>query len=774
MSKRVVVGEAEYLSPVDYNRFGQFPQDAIDDVVSDAIGFPAHWAAFTVARRSAQEVDVSPGRFFEGRAVYAADATQTLNLTLYLPVAASDERWVALILRGETGSIQEERAFETSQDPETNELVSIPTPVIANRIVRIVVQQGLASPAPAVQPAIAETDACIAYVRLTTQGVQDIQPGDRWRVKSLYEVENRVQSMELSFVQVVVRTEVLETGMANANAAIDELRRTQIRPEIFRQVRRDVAALRIKGDVPEGARSDWYDPALVLDRWDPIHSSWLARIDEGIQMPFAAARQARLELQNEDDPRISFRQRRMVPSWKKAKRIFNEGGVATRLISQQTHIEINAVKRSVSRTKTVYGPTVNICENAAEWSRYSSDLEAGKTFSRNGETFVVIGQVADNGNTAQGYVPGHRIYAVRTVKKIKSTDTYWDYQPTELGLNGSVYGQTFLVDQPLIAPSIELEFANLGTDGAVYVLFCETGPTGAPKIADVISEAKLEFAELKLGWNEFRSDLTYFEPGKRYAWYVVTTGNHQIKGSTGNQFASGTSFRFSDGAWAQGDLDFDFNFRLNGCRFDNTRTVVNFKPMSLADGMTQFSLLYPNWEPEGTAIAVEFQPVFGGEDMPWSPLAPTGVNLDDNPLVGLPSLVNLRVTMLATPDLAPMIELSADAVYEAARVRNEFRAVSRRIVLGLTTTTIQTLTVLDDFDPAVHAFTPRIMVNDGPALIAPDVSTTTVDPDRPTRRTVVSTYTVPAGTGVVRNVPGGATTNIANVFFVQNTSLFAL
>ena len=120
------------------------------------------------------------------------------------------------------------------------------------------------------------------------------------------------------------------------------------------------------------------------------------------------------------------------------------------------------------------------------------------------------------------------------------------------------------------------------------------------------------------------------------------------------------------------------------------------------------------------------------------------------------------------------IELSDVAVYQASRVRNEFRAPSVSLNLGLTTGTIQTLTVLDDFDPEVHVFNPRILAGSSMSLTAPDISTVTVDPDRPSRRSILSTYTVPAGTSVVRSVPTGTTSNIVNVFFIQNTALFAL
>lgn len=774
MSKRAIVGDAQYLEDADYERFTRFPQAALDDVVGDMIGYPAHWSGFTVARKSAQEIVVSPGRYFEGRVVYASEAAQTINLTQYFPIAASDEKWIALIARGILREEREERAFQSGRDPETDEEIVAETPVIEHRSVNVVPQQGVATPAPSLLPEIAATDACIAFVRVTTTGVQDILPGEGWRGKSLFEVEGRTTRLELLFEAISVRTEVLETGMMNVNAAIDQIRAGMIRPEIFREVRRDVAAIARQIQVPEGARSAFYDPALVLDKWalpkgegKPGHPSWRARIDEGIQFPFEQIKEARLEVPNEDSPLIHIAGRRMVPAWSKVKRIANEGGRTSKLISQQTHTQIDMVKREVSRSRIVYGPTVNVCENSAEWSRYSPLAHDNATYTKGNEQFEVkllYDQTAQHG-------AGHNIYAVRTKKRKTYTQVYWDRVVTIIGLDGSVYGQTFLVDQPLIAPSIELEFAKIGADGAVHVYFCETDDTGAPIIADIIAEAKLDYAQLKLGWNEFLCDLTYFAPGKRYAWFAVTNGDHQIYGTNANSFSSGTSFRYTDGAWAQGDLEYDFNFRLNGCRFINSRTVVNFKAMDLPGGMTQFSLLYPNWEPEGTLASWEIQPVFGNqEDSPWSRLDPT---LDDNPLNGLPAQVNLRCTLVATPDLAPMIELGADSVYTAARVRDEFLAVTERINFGLTTTTVEMIAVVDDFDPEAHVFEPGIMVGDGPAIIEPDVVTETIDEDKPSRRSYLCIFTVPAGTSVVRGALAGATDNIVNVFFGQNVAIFA-
>jgi hypothetical protein len=354
------------------------------------------------------------------------------------------------------------------------------------------------------------------------------------------------------------------------------------------------------------------------------------------------------------------------------------------------------------------------------------------------------------------------------VKKVDWTDTYWDYVTTPIGVNGSVFGQTFLVAQPTILTSIELDISRVGSDGDIHLFVCETDPTGAPLVEKVLGNTKLLRSELRLGVNKFQFQPTYLTPGRRYGWFAVTVGNHQLRGTVGNAFGGGTSFRITDGVWAQGDLEFDFNFRLNGARFANTRTVLDFRHVSLENGMTELRLLYANWQPDGTAIEWEIRT---SDSLPWSRLDASV----ENPLNGMPSTVQLRCTLLATPELAPMIVLDAFAVSRTARVAPEMRAVSKPINFGLTTTTVQTLTTIDDFDPAVQTFSPRIIVGAASqTLIAPDVSTTRVDPDKPGRREILSVYTVPAGTSVVRNAPGLATSNVVLTSFIQNTALFAL
>ncbi|WP_262027572.1 hypothetical protein [Microvirga sp. Mcv34] len=759
--KTKLFAEAEIAQPADFDDIGAYARQGVDDVVGGAIGYPSHWSGYTVEKVDAATVRVSPGVLFDDEIVYSSDAATVVSLQVHIPAITDNRRWIGLVVQGQEATRSQNRQVET--DSETGETVNIAVPKVEDRFVNIILAPGAVElSTDPTKPEIPADNSCIAFVLLGNTGIVEIVPGEAWRAKTLYEVEGRVTALEVSLAGAFVRVATLETDLSNLAAHVNSL--VIPRPEIVREMRRDIAAMRRQLQVPEGARSDWYDPALVMDQWDSNHSAWLARIKEGIQFPFASYKEGRLELVNEDNPLVRFSGRRMLPAYSEVKRIFNEGSGETRNISQLTHTVITAIQKSVPRSRISFGPTINICENAAEWSRYAPALHAQSSFQKDGELWVSDGIVANF-----DFVD-HRVFAVRQVKVETYYDYYWEYQPQQIGVNGSVFGQTFNNANPMIATSIELDFSVVAPDGEVHLFVCEVDETGVPLYDSVLATSVLTPAQLKLNWNKFPIPPTYFQPGKRFAWFTVTTGNHQLRGTGNNNFSGGTSFLSTDGAWSQGDLKFDFNFRINAARFANSRSVIDFRPMTLENGMTQFSLLYPNWTPEGTALEWEIRPQGAAE---WSKLKPADT-LGGNPLVGLPPHVEIRAVILATPDLAPMIELSANAVYQAGRIRNTWRAVSKRIEFGLSTTQVQTVDVLDDFDPAVHTYEPRIMVADGPALISPTTSTTTIDKDKPSRRTILSTFTVPAGTTAARWAGGGSTSNVVNNYFAQNAALFAL
>ena len=767
MSKRRNFEQAEILGPADLDDMGFFAQGAGDNLAGDAIGYPFHWAGFTVAIRSVQELRISAGRFFEGRVVYAKGEESVVNLQSYIPRVATDERWVAILARGDVKTIEADRTFRSGTDPETSVIVTKKSPSLIDRTIEFVVQQAQNAPPPALRPVVAATDCCVAYVRLTSSGIQAIEPGEAFRVKSLFEVEGRVTDLELDLTTLRLRTEAIETNLANVNEKIT----TIPRPELIRNLMRDAATMRRLLNLPREARQYWYDPGLVPDQWggpkagSTGDADWLARVREGIRFPWEASKQGLLRPKNEDDQRIRLKGRKMMPTYTEAVRIQNLGADGSRNISQLQHTITTAVQRSVSRSSVSYGPTVQQCENVAEWANLV-DRQAGETFSKGNETFEVVGLADHYNNTVPELTELHAVYNIREVQTRSWTETYWDYVTETIGVNGSVYGQTFLVAQPMVVTAINLFCTRKGTDGDIHLFLCETTDGAAPRFDKVLASTTLKYEDIVLGKNRFELPLAFLEPGRRFAWYTVTTGNHALATTGNNKFQGGTLFYGTDGGFAQGDLLDDFAFEVVAAHFINVRTVVDFNAMTLDGGMTQFDLLYSSWAPAGTGLEWEIMP---SNSDTWFPLKIYGA---DNPLVGLPISCELRLVMIATPDLGPMIEIDNVASWTTSRPRSEMHAVSDPIPFGVSTSKIQTDVVVDAFDGDVNAAVPKLKV--GGATLTADVITMTPDPDKPTRRRYLATFTLGAPVTTAKLRFDMTTSNKVKIPFIQNAAVYAL
>ncbi|MFG1206999.1 hypothetical protein [Xanthobacter flavus] len=749
MTKIVRWSEAEIAEPADYDRVGAFAREGDEALAGAALGYPHHWSGFTISHDSAVELTINRGNLFVGTVEYAADDPIFLNLQIHLPLVTGDRRWIALLLRGASEVVSEQRMIET--DAETHDTVSQAVPKVDRRFVEIVVQQGLPSPTP-LKPTVAADQCCLAFVELATTGIVGVEMDNASRVKGLYEVEGRLAQIEGDVANTIRRTTTLETDVANIAARLGDIPR----PEIMRQIKRDLAILRRNSSVPDDAVAYWFDPCLTADEWDTTHGSWLARVHEGMRFGWAAERDAQLALLDPASTAIRLSGSLLMPAWTEAMRIEVEGDGGSVNISQLAHTVTTAIQRQIARTSIEYGKTVKFTDMLAWWHR---DKVVGETFTRRGEEWGVV--------AVKGDVPGFRILTIGKVIRHEWLETYWDYETENVGLNGSTYAQTWLNSQPLILTSIELDFVRVGSTGDVHLLVCECSESGAPDPAKVIVTATLSPGDISTGWTKFSLRPSLLESGKRYAWMTVTTGNHALATATGNKFAQGTMFLMTDGAFMQGDQRTDFAMRINAARFGATRAVVEMQPLTLGDGMTDIRILTAGWTPGGTSLTWEVQP---SGATAWTPVV--GDEGETDPLPGLPALVRLRAVFAGTTDLMPAVVLDVSARGETYRPRNQLVGIGKVHDFGLSTSTVQMETVVDDFDAAKHTAVNRLMV--GATVVTPASTSTLIDADRPERRTLLSTFNLGAPASAVRPRVEGDTTEITDLPFVESVALYAL
>jgi hypothetical protein len=762
MTTVTIFAEAEQALPEDFDAIGFNARRGDENLVGGAIGYPSHWADFTVSTPSNPVIRISQGRYFVDAIVYDLQEPADINLQVHLPLTG-DNRYVAIIARGVSETVSAERTIET--DADTEELVAQQIAKSDIRTVDFVVQQGLPSPTP-LKPQIAANDACVCFVLLSPTGIVAIESSEAHRVKTLYEVEGRVVVLEGQMRAIFARTTTIETDLANLANQI----KTIPRPEIVRQLQRDTAATRRLINLPDEARGYFYDPGLFLTEWDTAHADWLARVHEGIRLSFANERDEQLSIVNEDAQDIRLYGDLLMPAWTEQLRVEVDGTGSFRNISQQVHTITNAVRREVSMSSVSYGPTINICENTAEYASVG-DTSVGATFAVAGETFVNLGYTTQDqfaAGAAWNSDPasaGHKNYAVAEVSYSSWTQVYWDYITETFSVNGSVYGQTFLNSQPMIATSFDLRFTRIGTDGAVHLMLTEVSVTGTPLLDKVIARSTVQHADLAVGWVKFEFRPSLLESGKRYAFITETTGNHAIATVADNKFAQGSLFYSTDGAWFQGSTDEDFAFRLNAAKFTSTRTVVDFDSLTLENGMTQLRLRYEGWEAAGTSLVWEIKPSGIPE---WKRLIPYG---EDNPLVGLPASTLLRAVFIGTTDLMPALQLNNRARGITQRHRPDGKAISKVQNFGFSTTEIQIETVVDAFDPARHSLANKVVI--GSTVYTPTATTEIEDFTKPSRRTFLSTFTVPATTSCRVRVDY-TTDNVVICPFIQNIARYAI
>src|SRR5690606_5212035 len=158
--------------------------------------------------------------------------------------------------------------------------------------------------------------------------------------------------------------------------------------------------------------------------------------------------------------------------------------------------------------------------------------------------------------------------------------------------------------------------------------------------------------------------------------------------------------------------------------------------------------------PGGTAMEWEIKPSGAAT---WSTLE-EHPDIDTHPLVGLPALVELRLVMVGTPDLAPMIVLDSTLRGRMGRHRGDMVAVSQEFQFGVSSSTVVTQFTLDAFNPEEHTFTPAIIVDGN--TISPDATEIWIDPDDPVRRRFTSFYELAAPATGARMRPAATASNV--------------
>lgn len=699
MQKQVIYRDRQELQAADLNNTQGWADEAQRHLVIDAITPERQYVGLTVTARSATEIEVAPGRLYDGSSglVYAIESAQTHSVFSMLPL--QDGKWLAISAYGQEEDTDiQPRDFLI--DLQTRAVEPEAVAMQRRRVAVIHIAQGLESPTPE-RPEPPTGYTLLAHVRLSATGIQEVALATTRRLPTLYAVDQRLRAAEGWITSAEPRIAHIMSDIAGLGEQIG----TRATLGQMLQVAQDMARVKERLELPDDYVYYGADHYLTTDESDTAYSGYSALVEEGIRPPVVAQDTASLALLNPLDQgaRVSPGGL-LLPAYDEIARLRLETRRGEITINQYQYQTTQMVQRHMSRRRIVYGETRTACTNTGFWQQGTYD-PITNIYRRGGETWLIDESTEDAMLRQSGTVRGTRFW------EDTYTETYWEAVTTTHTVQGSLLAQTLLMAQTGWLTSIELYVTGPSQAGGLTVLLTEAAPTGAPDERRVIARADLAASAVTSGWLRVPFiDPVLVESGKRYAIVLSTGAPHRIGYTEGSEYTQGVLMYRQDGQWlSEGSADRDLMLRLNFARFTSPRMVVQLQPLQLAGGIHDIHLNYDGVTPNGCNLTFEYQAAGGV----WRSITDDG----EVGLAGL-ALLPLRAVFVGTTDLMPACRLAGSEV-RVARLGTGFIHISTERTLSQGSLDIRVRLSLEYFDPAAgHTVDCRLIVGGSPVIAA--------------------------------------------------------
>ncbi len=755
MERQVIFRDRQEAQAADFTAVQEFVRISLDDIVRDSVGVGKAFAGFLVTQRSPTEIDIQPGRLYRAGAVFAREDALVKDLFSSLPTTV--KRIVTVVTWGnDIETDVQPRDFLVDAETRLTEPQAVAMERRRYAMVETVAGIESASPQP---PVLDLALLPIAHVTLGTTGILGIEMLNGANgLPNIVDLQRRIKELEDWRAITEPRISTIASdiaALANRMSGLTELKR-------FSQAAQDLALIKDKLRIADNARDFASDHFLTAEESDTAATGYSAKVQEGVRFPDAAVADVALDLFNPLDASSKlYADGMLLPVHDHVARLDLKEWAGELSVSQYQFQTFNMVRRSLTRRRIRFGPVFTVCTNSAWWS---SGMIGTKRIEKDPGFFHVVNTLTRDGETFQIENYDELVNQSNKWIRLKQywVDTYeepyWDKVTTPITVNGSQIAQTFLNSQDGWLTQVELAFTKLGPDGNVTVSICECY-RGAPDLEMVVSHVTVQRADLKLfPASKTKVDIppVFMQAGKRYAILITSGGNHFVATVSGGDYAQGTLFYSTDGAYFQADLTRDLMFTLRYARFTRTYTEVALKPLQLAGGITGIDILHEGFTPASCELRFEVQ--VNGR---WFTLD----QYDSDCLNGLPAILPLRAVFLGTHDVMPGIRLAGSR----ARVNRPATALKHYSIarsLGTPSTTVRVESRLEHFKAALHTATVKLKIG------ADEVAATTVaDKVEDAAGGIVlrtSSFTLAVATSAYQIIHQATTTSVTNLFHIAD------
>lgn len=672
MERKVNIQDWQKVTETDFDNFGVFPRESLDHVVGDLLIPDKAFTGFAAVQSSAAHVTVGSGRLFSGGVVYFNSDQGGTDLDLLASLPAVTRRYIAVVVWGQAiDSDTEPRTFLT--DATTRATVARVVSTVNERHANISTVAGVEGPDPQ-KPAIASNVLVVAWVLLDTAGIVSITVPAENRAPSLRGADARLNENDSWRTRVGTRLDTLGSDLAGLAGRLSGTARQAFASALAA----DVARIKESINLPATYTQWGSDHFLSLAASDIAFVDYLAAVEEGCRFPDAAVESDQLGLLNQYDANVVQQDFFVLPAYDPFARISVTGNDSEQAISQYPFQTVTATQKTRGRARYRYGEWETVCTNflwhfTGTGGAYNGEYAYNDYDPVEGIFKMADGEIWQIDPTMRTTWQDHTYIRARRVWIDGFTvEAYIDNVVGTSSISGSIMAQTFLNTQDGWLTRLDLFLTRVALTGDVTVMITDT-VNGAPDYSKVIAKTVVTAANLHTYPTATPVEFipTFLGEGKRYAFVVVTPGNHYIGLVSNNKYAQGTLFYSTDGVFAQGDLTEDVAFVAYFAQFRATRVEVQLLPLTLSGGIANIDILCQAITPGQTGISWEVQVAGLG----WIALDQQS-GAETYPLNGLPALLPFRVVLLGTTQSMPGFGVGSNSRTLARRPREDFKHIS--------------------------------------------------------------------------------------------------
>jgi hypothetical protein len=701
MEKQVIFRDRQELTAGDLINVGEYPKASLDRIVRDGLTDEKKYSGFVVEKVAATSVKIAPGTYWANGERYIREDAATLDFLSQLPLTT--RKIVAILAIGST--------IETDVEPrdfliDIQTGVTEPDSVAMTRLRHAEFQTQVGSEnATPQRPTVSTDTLVIAWVTLTTTGVDTIEMASENQFMSLKRLANRATELEVWRQQAGEQITTLGSDISNLSNRLAETADNSILARIFA----DVAALKEQMELEDDYSGYGSENFLAVDQSisNPDASGYYAKVEEGLRFPDANASEVAITLFNPLDPAVSVVASNglMLPKYTQVRRISVDTFYQQHALAQYEYQEVAFKKIALSAKRLRFGLAFTVCNNSEFWKSGTFDYKKGIFTDKLGRTYQSLDTDWDTrfDNKKEKFLRFQQFWYDTEV------EYYQDRVVTNYTVSGSMVAQTLLNTQAGWLTSIDLYFTQVAASGDVKVLITKT-VGGKPDLSRVVAETTMQASSLVKGtdpkqashWTRIPVVPVMWETGDRYSIALVTSGNHYVGLAQGAKYAAGTFFNSTDGEFFQGDLTLDMMVRANFANFENNRIEVDLGALNLSGGINDIDIAFEGVAAGGTELYFEVRPQGNSR---WFRLGEGA----ENPFQGLPALCSFRAVFVGTKDLMPGFRLT-DSKVLVSRPAVTFTHFTEQLTSPAPTQVVKVIVILDMFNEANHDF--GLVLND--------------------------------------------------------------